>query len=521
MEGVLTFLSCQNTFDCGDRRFSFLVELCTLTSEFGLELLGNQLSLLSDASLAGSEGAFEQQDSIEVRNPADETVIAHIRCIDRETLRAVIDRSQQAQQGWGKAPCTLRANVLHRWAREISSATEDLARIITLEQGKPLAEARDEVAYAVSFIHWFAEEGRRLYGRTIPTHREDARLMTLYRPVGVAVAITPWNWPLAMITRKAAAALAAGCSFIVKPAPETPLSALALLELSRRAELAEDLFSVVIGDAEMIGGEFVDNPVVRSLSFTGSTRVGKGLIAGSAKTVKKLSMELGGHAPFIVCADAHIDLAVDGALTTKFEAAGQNCIGLNACLVHESAYEEFCNRLVERVGELTIGDGSDPDSDMGPLISQRGVDQALKHIDDACSRGASCLFGGKQVDRAGYFLEPTVLSDVPPDALIMREETFGPVLPVTPFSELDEAIEIANQTEYGLGAYVYARDSNIIWELTEKLQAGLIGVNTSSMTGPHIPFGGVKQSGLGREGSDSGFEPFVELKYVCQGNLKF
>jgi succinate-semialdehyde dehydrogenase/glutarate-semialdehyde dehydrogenase len=397
--------------------------------------------------------------------------------------------------------------------------TDDLAVIMVREQGKPLAEAKGEIAYAASFLEWFAEEGKRVYGELIPTFRADARLMVMRQPVGVAAAITPWNFPAAMITRKLGPALAAGCTFVCKPAPQTPFSALALAELATRAGLPAGVFNVVTGDAEAIGGELTSNPLVRKLSFTGSTAVGKKLIAQCAGTVKKVSMELGGNAPFIVFDDADLDAAVQGAMASKYRNTGQTCVCANRFYVQSGVYDAFAERLVKAVSTLRVGAGLSGPTEQGPLIDARALAKVESHVADALARGGRIAAGGKRHALGGNFYEPTVLLDVAPGMKVAREETFGPVAPLFRFDTEEEAVRMANDTESGLAAYFYTRDLARSWRVQEALEYGIVGVNTGIFSTEVAPFGGVKESGLGREGSRHGIEEYTEIKYVCVGGL--
>jgi succinate-semialdehyde dehydrogenase/glutarate-semialdehyde dehydrogenase len=397
--------------------------------------------------------------------------------------------------------------------------TDDLAVIMTAEQGKPLAEAKGEVAYAASFIEWFAEEGKRAYGDVIPTFRADSRLLVLRQPVGVAAAITPWNFPAAMITRKLGPALASGCAFVSKPAPQTPFSALALAELASRAGVPAGVFNVVTGDAEAIGGELTANSLVRKVSFTGSTAVGKKLLAQCAGTVKKVSMELGGNAPFIVFDDADIDAAVQGAMASKYRNTGQTCVCANRFYVQAGIYDEFARRLVKAVATLRVGDGLAGPTEQGPLIDARALAKVKSHIEDAVGKGASIACGGKSHALGGNFFEPTVLVGVTPAMRVAREETFGPVAPLFRFETEEDVIKMANDTEFGLAAYFYTRDLARSWRMQEALEYGIVGVNTGLFSTEVAPFGGIKESGLGREGSRYGIDDYTELKYVCVGGL--
>ena len=392
---------------------------------------------------------------------------------------------------------------------------EDLAILMTAEQGKPLAESRGEIAYAASFIEWFAEEGKRIYGDIIPAPLADKRILVLKQPIGVCAAITPWNFPSAMITRKAGPALAAGCAMVVKPASATPFSALALAELAERAGLPPGLLSVVTGSATEIGGEMTSNPIVRKVTFTGSTEIGKVLMRQCAGTVKKTSMELGGNAPFIVFDDADLDAAADGALASKYRNAGQTCVCTNRILVQDGVYDAFAEKLAARVGKLKVGNGMEPGVTIGPLIDAAAVAKVEEHVSDALAKGARVVAGGRRHELGGLFYEPTILADVDTTMKVTREETFGPIAPLFRFRDEAEAIRMANDTEFGLAAYFYARDNARVWRVSEGLEYGIVGVNSGLISNEVAPFGGVKESGLGREGSKYGIEDYLEIKYLC------
>ena len=409
--------------------------------------------------------------------------------------------------------------MLRRFAEAMIANADDLAIIMTSEQGKPLAEARGEIGYAASFLEWFAEEGKRVYGEVIPTFRADARLMVLRQPVGVAAAITPWNFPAAIITRKLGPALAAGCTFVCKPAPQTPFSALALAELGRRAGLPDGVLNIVTGDAQAIGGELTGNPLVRKFSFTGSTAVGKTLLAQCAGTVKKVSLELGGNAPFIVFEDADLEAAVQGVMASKYRNTGQTCVCANRLFVHTSVYDEFAARLVTAVSALRVGAGLSGPTDQGPLIDERAIAKVESHVADALAKGGRVAAGGKRHALGGNFYEPTVLLDVTPGMRVAREETFGPVAPLIRFTDEAEVLRLANDSAAGLAAYFYTRDLARSWRVQEALEYGIVGVNTGIFSTEVAPFGGVKESGLGREGSRHGIDDYTELKYVCVGGL--
>jgi succinate-semialdehyde dehydrogenase/glutarate-semialdehyde dehydrogenase len=420
---------------------------------------------------------------------------------------------------WAARTAKDRAVILRRWFDLMMANQEDLAILMTAEQGKPLAESKGEIAYAASFIEWFAEEGKRMYGDIIPGHQADKRIMVLRQPVGVVAAITPWNFPAAMITRKAGPALAAGCTMVLKPATQTPYSALALAELAERAGIPKGVFNVVTGSATAIGGEMTGNPTVRKLTFTGSTEIGKKLIVQCASTVKKLSLELGGNAPFIVFDDADLDAAVQGALASKYRNTGQTCVCANRLLVQAGVYEEFSKKLAEAVGKLRVGDGLAGPTDQGPLIDAKAVAKVEEHIADAVKKGAKVALGGKRHALGGTFFEPTILTDVTPQMMVAREETFGPLAPLFKFDTEAEAIAMANDTEFGLAAYLYTRDLARSWRVSEAIEYGIVGLNTGIISTEVAPFGGVKESGSGREGSKYGIMDYTELKYVCVGGV--
>ncbi|TCP10324.1 succinate-semialdehyde dehydrogenase/glutarate-semialdehyde dehydrogenase [Crenobacter luteus] len=450
-----------------------------------------------------------------VTNPATGELLGHVpRMGKTETERAVAAASQ-AFAAWRAQPAKARAAVLRRWYELMLANADDLARIMTLEQGKPLAEARGEVAYAASFIEWFAEEAKRVYGDTIPAPTADKRLLVTKEPIGVTAAITPWNFPAAMITRKAAPALAAGCPMVVKPAEQTPFSALALAVLAERAGLPKGLLSVVTGDAAAIGGVLTASPVVKKLSFTGSTEIGRLLMRQSADTIKKLSLELGGNAPFIVFDDADLDAAVEGVLASKFRNTGQTCVCANRIYVQAGVYERFADKLVAAVSRLTVGNGLDAASTQGPLIDEAALAKVEDHIADAREKGATVLLGGARHALGGTFFAPTVLAGVTQAMKVAREETFGPLAPLFRFDTEEEAIGYANDTEFGLAAYFFSRDIGRVWRVAEALEYGMVGVNTGLISNEMSPFGGVKQSGLGREGSKYGLDEYLEIKYLC------
>jgi len=461
----------------------------------------------------------DEGGTLPVRNPATSEQLGTIPNMGAGETRRAIEAAARALPAWGARTAKDRAVLLRRWFDLITQNEQDLAVLMTAEQGKPLAEAKGEIAYAASFIEWFAEEGKRLYGDLIPGHQPDKRIMVLRQPVGVVAAITPWNFPAAMITRKAGPALAAGCTMVLKPATQTPFSALALGELAQRAGIPAGVFNVVTGGAAAIGGEMTSHPAVRKLTFTGSTEIGKKLMAQCAGTVKKLSLELGGNAPFIVFDDADLDAAVQGAIASKYRNTGQTCVCANRLLVQEAVYEEFARKLKEAVGKLRVGDGLAGATDQGPLIDSKAVAKVEEHVADAVAKGARVLAGGKRHALGGTFFEPTILTGVTSQMLVAREETFGPVAPLFKFKTEAEAIAMANATEFGLAAYVYTRDLARSWRVCEAIEYGIVGLNTGIISTEVAPFGGVKESGTGREGSKYGILDYTELKYVCVGGV--
>lgn len=480
---------------------------------------------LSDTALLRTQAYINGQwvnagdgATFDVTNPADGAVICAVASVGAEETAAAIAAAKQALPGWRDTLPKERAAILRKWFSLIMAHQEDLARLLSWEQGKPLTESRGEIAYGASFIEWFAEEARRIYGDVIPHDKAGRRLVAIRQPVGVVAAITPWNFPCAMITRKAGPALAAGCTVIVKPATETPLSALALAELADRAGVPPGVFNVVAGKrSQAIGGELTSNPDVRKLSFTGSTRIGKLLMAQCADTMKKVSLELGGNAPFIVFDDADLDAAVEGAIHSKFRNSGQTCVCTNRLLVQDSIYDAFKERLVAAVQKLKVAPAAEDGAQQGPLINQQAVAKIQEHIDDAVAKGASILAGGKVHALGGSFYEPTILGDVTADMLVARDETFGPLAPLFRFSTEDEAIAMANDTEFGLASYVYTQNLGRAWRVAEALEYGMVGVNEGLISTEVAPFGGIKESGSGREGSKYGIEDYTELKYMCLG----
>ena len=470
-------------------------------------------------------GAWADADSgatVAVDNPADGAILGTVPRMGAVETKRAINAAHQALPSWRARTAKDRAAILRRLHDLMLANADDLAVIMTAEQGKPLAEAKGEIAYAASFLEWFAEEGKRIYGDTIPQHQPDKRILVLKEPVGVCAAITPWNFPTAMITRKAAPALAAGCTMVIKPAEQTPFSALALCELAERAGLPPGVMSVVTGaaeDAPAIGGEMTSNPVVRKLSFTGSTAVGKLLMRQCAGTVKKISLELGGNAPFIVFDDADLDAAVEGAMASKYRNAGQTCVCANRILVHAPVYAAFAEKLAAAVSKLKVGNGAETGVTTGPLIDLDAIAKVEDHVADAVAKGGRIVVGGARHALGGRFFEPTVIADVTPQMKVAREETFGPVAPLFKFETEAEAIAMANDTEFGLAAYFYARDIGRVWRVSEGLEYGMVCANSGILSTEVAPFGGMKESGIGREGSKYGIDEYLEIKYLLLGGL--
>jgi len=475
--------------------------------------------LRQQAYVAGAWIDADDGTTVAVTNPASgETIGTVPMCGTAETERAIA-AAEKAQKGWARLPAKERSAILRKLNDLMLANVDDLALIMTTEQGKPLAESRGEIAYAASFIEWFAEEARRVYGDTMPAPQADRRILALKQPVGVTAAITPWNFPAAMLTRKAGPALAAGCAMVVKPATQTPYSALAFAELAERAGVPKGLLSVLTGSASKIGGEMTRSPIVRKLTFTGSTEVGRTLMKQSADTIKKLSLELGGNAPFIVFDDADIDAAVEGAMVSKYRNTGQTCVCANRLYVQRGVLEAFTQKLVAKVQALKVGDGTEAGVNQGPLIDAKAVEKIEEHVADAVAKGGQVLAGGKRHALGGLFYEPTVIGGATADMLFAREETFGPLAPIFAFDTEEEAVAAANDTEFGLAAYFYSRDIGRIMRVAESLESGIVGVNTGLVSTAEAPFGGVKQSGLGREGSKYGLDDFFEVKYVCLAGL--
>jgi len=457
--------------------------------------------------------------TISVTNPATGEVLGTVPKMGAAETRRAIDAANAAWPEWRKKPAKTRAAILRKWNDLILANADDLAALMTAEQGKPLAESKGEIAYAASFIEWFGEEAKRVAGETLASPWPDKRVVVTREPIGVCAAITPWNFPAAMITRKAGPALAAGCPMVVKPAELTPFSALALAVLAERAGVPAGVFSVITGASREIGGEMTSNPVVRKLSFTGSTAVGRLLMEQCAPTIKKLSLELGGNAPFIVFDDADLDAAVEGAIASKYRNAGQTCVCANRIYVQDGVYDSFASKLVEAVRKLKVGNGADEGVTQGPLIEEKAVVKVEEHIADALGKGAQLLLGGKRHALGHSFFQPTVLANVNADMLVAHEETFGPLAPLFRFKSDEEAVALANNTEFGLAAYFYSRDIGRIWRVAEGLESGMVGVNTGLISTEIAPFGGVKQSGLGREGSTHGIEDYLVIKYICMGGI--
>ena len=475
---------------------------------------------LKDTSLfrqqAYIDGTWQNADSgqaIKVNNPATNEILGTVPKMGAAETRRAIEAADKALPAWRALTAKERSNKLRRWFELMIENQDDLGRLMTLEQGKPLAEAKGEIAYAASFIEWFAEEAKRVYGDTIPGHQPDKRLIVIKQPIGVTAAITPWNFPAAMITRKAGPALAAGCTMVLKPASQTPFSALALAELAERAGIPKGVFSVVTGSAGDIGSELTSNPIVRKLSFTGSTEIGRQLMAECAKDIKKVSLELGGNAPFIVFDDADLDKAVEGAIISKYRNNGQTCVCANRIYVQDGVYDAFAEKLKVAVSKLKIGNGLEEGTTTGPLIDDKAVAKVKEHIADALSKGATVLTGGNALQ--GNFFEPTVLVNVSKDAAVAKEETFGPLAPLFRFQDEAEVIAMSNDTEFGLASYFYARDMSRVFRVAEALEYGMVGINTGLISNEVAPFGGIKASGLGREGSKYGIEDYLEIKYLC------
>jgi succinate-semialdehyde dehydrogenase/glutarate-semialdehyde dehydrogenase len=481
--------------------------------------ISDQALFRTQAYINGQWIDADNGDTLAVTNPVNGEVIAQVaKCSTAETRRA-IEAADNALPAWRQKTAKERAGILRKWFNLMMEAQEDLAIILTTEQGKPLAEARGEIAYGASYIEWFAEEGKRVYGDTMPAPSNDKRVVCIRQPVGVVACITPWNFPNAMLTRKIAPALAAGCTVVCKPANATPLSAYAFVELAERAGIPAGVINVVTGETSAIGSELTSNPTVRKLTFTGSTPVGKQLMAECAQTVKRTSMELGGNAPFIVFDDADIDAAIAGAMISKYRNAGQTCVCANRILVQEGCYDAFAEKLAEAVSKLKMGDGINEGTTVGPLITEKAANDVMSFIEDAVSKGATAVAGGKRSELGANFVEPTILTNVSDDMRVFREEIFGPVAPLFKFKTEEEAIKMANDTEFGLACYFYSRDIGRIWRVAEALEYGMVGINEGIISNEAAPFGGVKESGQGREGSKYGMDDYMELKYMCMGGI--
>jgi succinate-semialdehyde dehydrogenase/glutarate-semialdehyde dehydrogenase len=468
------------------------------------------------------DGKWVDADSkatLDVHNPADGTLIGTVPNMGGAETKRAIEAANAAWPAWRVKTAKERSIILRKWFELIMANQEDLALLMTTEQGKPLSESRVEITYGASFIEWFAEEGKRIYGDTIPQHQADKRIVVIKQPIGVCAAVTPWNFPNAMITRKVGPALAAGCTMVIKPATYTPFSALALAELAERAGIPKGVVSVVTGASGPIGKELTSNPIVRKFTFTGSTEVGKLLMAQCAATVKKVSLELGGNAPFIVFDDADIDAAIEGAMVSKFRNTGQTCVCANRFFVQEGVYDNFAQKLSAKVAAMKVGNGIEDGVMQGPMIDMKGVEKVEEHIADAIAKGARIVTGGKRHAKGGTFFEPTVLADVKTNMKVTHEETFGPVAPLFRFKTEQELIKLANDTEYGLASYFYSRDIGRIWRVAEALEYGMVGINVGIISNEVAPFGGVKESGIGREGSKYGIEEFLEVKYLCMGGI--
>jgi succinate-semialdehyde dehydrogenase/glutarate-semialdehyde dehydrogenase len=486
----------------------------------GLPKLNDPALLRNQAYLNGAwvSGA----STFDVTNPADGVTIASVPNLGAKEAQAAIDAASAAFPAWSAKTGKERAAIMRKWFDLLIANADDLAALMTAEQGKPVPEAKGEVMYGASFVEWFAEEAKRVCGDVLASPSSDKRMVVIKQPIGVCAAITPWNFPIAMITRKVSPAIAAGCTIVIKPAEQTPLSALALAELAERAGLPAGVINIITADSQKsieVGKILCDSPVVRHLSFTGSTPVGRILMQQSSPTIKKLALELGGHAPFIVFDDADLDAAVDGALQSKYRNAGQTCVCTNRFYVHESVYDQFVEKLAAGAAKITVGNGFEQGVLQGPLIDQQAIDKVEEHVSDAQAKGAKVLTGGKKHALGGHFYEPTVLSNVSNDMKIMREETFGPVAAVIRFKTEAEAVAAANDTEFGLASYFYSRDIGRVWRVAEKLEYGMVGINTGLISNEVAPFGGVKQSGLGREGSKYGIEEYLEMKYLCMGGI--
>ncbi len=483
-----------------------------------MDLNDNNL-LKQKAYINGKWVDAESGATINVTNPANGDLIGTVPRMGEKETEAAIDAAQKAFQTWRNETAATRSAIIRRWYNLLLEHSDDLALIMTLEQGKPLAEAKGEVAYSASFLEWFAEEAKRAYGDVIPAQQTDKRIVVIKQPIGVVGAITPWNFPAAMIARKAAPALAAGCTFVCKPASATPFTALALAELGERAGLPKGCLNILTGSASAIGNTLTSHPAVRKISFTGSTAVGKKLLVQAAGTVKKVSLELGGNAPFIVFDDADLDAAVEGAMISKYRNTGQTCVCTNRFYVQTGIYDRFVEKLAATVKMLHVGPGTDADVNQGPLIDTAALEKVEEHLADALEKGAKLVTGGKRHSLGGTFYEPTIITNATPQMKVAHEETFGPLAPIFKFETEDEAITMANDTPFGLAAYFYTRDVGRVWRVAEQLETGMVGINSGLISTEVAPFGGVKESGLGREGSRYGMEEYLEIKYLCMGGI--
>ena len=476
--------------------------------------------LLREQCLVGGDWiSADSGEFAEVHNPATGAIVGRVPVFGAAETRRAVDAAAGALPAWRSLLAKERGRILRRWFDLVIDHQDDLARILTTEQGKPYAEALSEVVSGAQFIEWFAEESRRAYGENIPAPAADRRVVVVKQPIGVCAAITPWNFPSTIVTRKVAAALAAGCTMVLRPDTTTPFSALALAELAVRAGIPAGVLNMITGVPEEIGLELTTNPTVRKVSFTGSTRVGRILMEQSASTVKKLALELGGNAPFIIFDDADVDAAVAGAVASKFRNSGQACVGANRFYVHDSIYDEFAEKLVAQVERLVVGDGANPDTTMGPLINAKAVEKVQEHLTDAVAKGARVLTGGQAMSLGDAFFQPTVVADVTKDSRIAKEETFGPLAALFRFSDEADLLAQANDTEFGLASYLFSRDVGRVWRVAEQLETGMVGVNVGLMANEAVPFGGIKESGIGREGAHDGLEDYLESKYICMGGI--
>lgn len=481
--------------------------------------LSNTNLIKEQAYINGEWVNADSTEKLKVNNPATGEIIATVPMMGVAETRRAIEAAEIAQKSWKKVPAKERANILRRWYNLIMENQEDLARIITAEMGKPLAEARGEIAYGASYIEWYAEEAKRVYGSTIPAPSDDKRVIVMKQPIGVIASITPWNFPSAMITRKVAPALAVGCSAVMKPAEQTPLSALALCVLAEEAGIPAGLLNCVTGDPVAIGGEMTSNDIIRKVTFTGSTGVGRLLMSQSAQSIKKMGLELGGNAPFIVFDDADLEAAVEGAMISKYRNSGQTCVCANRLYVQAGIYDAFAEKLAEKVAELKVGNGFEDGVAQGPLIDDKAVAKVEDHLADAIAKGGEIMCGGKRHALGHSFFEPTIIKNVTKDMKVAREETFGPIAPLFKFEDVDDVIKQANDTEFGLASYFYSKDMSNIFRVAEELEYGMVGVNTGILSNEAAPFGGIKQSGLGREGSVYGLDDYLELKYVLLAEI--